>query len=945
MPTDQRTTGRTRQRANAKALPQDPWLAPGANDGLPLGLPELIGRARELAEVTELFETSRVVTLTGPAGIGKTRLALEVAHRLRDRYPAGAWLVDLAPVVDPDLVPAAAAAAIGLDPEPGRDPLDALCAHLRRRKGLVVLDNCEHVLDAGAALVQRLWDDCPRVAVLVTSQEALGLEPELTSAVTALSLPAPRPNPTIASALESDAIRLFCTRAVASHAGFRLTDEVVPSVAEICHRLDGIPLAIELAAARVAVLGPMEIAERIETRFELLTKGDSTAPARHQTLRAALDWSYELLTDEEALLLRRLSVFAGSAGLEAVEEICSGRGVRRDDVIDLLSSLVAKSLVLADTSRCRARYHLLETIRAYGRGRLQESGEGEDVHARLTAWCISMVERSWQHASAGDPRSWLTMVETDHDNVRAAMEWAMRNEPRFGLRLAAGMTPFWRARGYFREGRRWLERMLGSQNADAPAALRARALWGFGMFSTLQGDVGPARVAVEESLALAREARLGRAEVQALNLLGFISIFSQNAVAAKPLLEKSVAMARASGDMDSVAATLALAGRVHLFLGEVDQARTVFEECLALSDDYPAGALIGLGWVALAAGEDGKSRQLFEQTLPLLREADERFDIALVLSFLGDLAWARGDFAEARTMLEEGRELALAMGAPYPLVRCLYRLASVAAAEGNLASALKLVDEACDVAERAHLPYAMVRALHVRGDLDRAAGDTSGAGETYTEALSVARSNSDRDGEAGSLHRLAELARKRGADHDAVSLLHEALTVQANVGDARIASFLETMAGMGGGQGRPAHAARLFGAADALRQEVGNLRRPDEIAGYQTDVDGLRSAMGKTEFAEAWAEGAALSRDEVVSMAMRGRGSRDPDRPTCGWASLTRTEVRIVDLVAEALTNKEIGEQLFVSDRTVQGHLARIFRKLDISSRRELREAHRQRKG
>ncbi len=926
------------------AAARTPWTVPGLPVGLPSGLPGLVGRSQELGDITGLLRAGELVTLTGPPGIGKTRLAQEVVLRLHHSYAGGAWFVDIAPVKDADLLPEAVSSVLGFDPEPGRDPFDALCIRLQPRSALLVLDNCEHLLGACRELAERIAADCAGITLLATSQEALGVTGERTEVVAALSLPAPELGSSVPAALESDAISLFCARAVATQSGFSLTEETLAPIAEICRRLDGIPLAIELAAARVAVLGPAEIAERLDARFRLLTQGRLGAPTRHQTMRAALDWSYGLLSAEESSLLRRLSVFVGGAGLTAVEDICSGDGVDRHDIVDLLTSLVAKSLVAADTTRARARYHLLETIRAYGRERLEKADEADAVSSRHAGWCIKLAERSWHQIAGGDARVWIGMLETDHDNLRAAMDWAADAEPATALQLTAALAPFWKAGGYLREGRQRLRRVLDVGQpipGSRSAALRARALWGFGLLSTLQGDGAVARPAVEEAIEIARKGRFRQAEAQAVDLLALIAVFTQDARAAKPLLEDAVAKARAGGDVWSAIPALLMLGRTHLYLSEVAEALALFEECQELVGPQGWGALIGRGWAASAAGDERRAGALFERALPLVVDARERFETALVLSFLGELAWATGDSADARARFEDGLELARAMGAPFPLVRCLYGLATLESAEGRSDSAIQLAGEACDVSTKASLPFGLVRSLLARGGIRSAAGDQAGARQDFDDALALARANGDRAGVARSLQLLAALSRARGADDDAMGLLHEAVTLQSEIGISGLPSSMEAMAGMGADQGRPAHAARLYGAAEALRSACGASRRPEEVAAYEADVARLRAVLDVAELAAAWAEGAALSRDDAVELALRGRGPRDPDRPSHGWASLTPTERQVVDLVTEGMTNREIGERLFISDRTVQSHLGRVFPKLGVTSRRQLRNIRR----
>ena len=541
------------------------------------------------------------------------------------------------------------------------------------------------MVSACAALVERLVADCPRLRIPATSQQALGVTGERTTSLSPLSLPGAAGGTSQVEALESEAVALFCARAAASNPAFTLTVEVLPAIAEICSRLDGIPLAIELAAARLVALG------RPTSPSACMTASASSPRGAPESSPVTRRWPPPSTGATTCSPARRRRCSA-ACRFSPVGPHCTpsrrsapARERRRDDAVDLLTSLVAKSLVIADTTRPRARYRILETIRAYAHDRLEEAGETNGVRARHAAWCVSIVERAWHQVGAGNERYWVTALEVDHDNVRAALEWAIGAKSAVGLRLAAALTPFWKARGYLHEGQEWLRRALES-TADAVPALRARALYGLGMLAIMQGDVALARAGVEESLSLARAGRFRRAEAQGLNLLGFISIFAQDPMAAKPVLEESVALARADGDVSSLISALSLYGRAHLLLGDVEGAGRVFQECLELeedSGDAPAAALMGLGWTALLAGELRRSEELFRRALSLETGVGNRFETALVLSFLGELAWSRGRLAEATDLLEEGRSVALVMGAPFPLARCLYGLAYVALAEGE----------------------------------------------------------------------------------------------------------------------------------------------------------------------------------------------------------------------------------------------------------------------
>ena len=919
-------------------------LRAGAHN-LPRALSSFVGRRHELEQVGRMVVASPLVTITGPTGMGKTRLAVEIASRLAPTPADGVWLVQLdllGPDADAEEVGEALASVLDVLPQPGQSFTEALVDRLKRSTLLVVLDNCEHVAVAVAAVAHRLLGACPWLSVLATSQRPLAVPGEQVWPLTPLSLPAPRQ-----AGAGSDAVALFHARARALNPGFMVTDEGAAAVAETCRRLDGIPLAIELAAARTAVLSPTEIAELLDERFGLLTTGGHTAVARHQTLQAALDWSYGLLSAPEQALLRRLSVFAGGAGLDAVRAVCIGGEVGRDAMVDLLGSLVTKSLVVADITGARARYRLLETVRAYGRDRLAEAASDADVAEQHAAWFADVAEHGWhQIVSDGLPDTTVAL-EADHANLRAALAWLVADgDTEAALGMGSDLAPFWKARGHFREGRLRLEQAL-ALGGEVPPAQRVRALWGVGLLSLMEGSLGRATASLDDSLTLARRHGYERPAAEARHLLAFISVFTEDPLTALPLLEESVAVARARGDDVSVANALILYGRAHLFAGDTAAARGVFEECRELGRSFGEGGecegLVGLGWVALSRGEHGLAAEVLAQALPMVRQGGEQFETALVLSFLGELAWRRGETEEARALLDEGVGLARAISAPFPLARCLLALARVALTAGDPAWAHELVDEAAQASRRAHFAHVLVECLHARADLARAAGHLAEALAVLEEALALATDKGDRMGEARSRRGLAALARLHGDYLGSTSLSLEALDLHVATGDAGgVADTLEGLAGLAVAQERAAHAARLLGAAHGVRHANGSVRSPWDGPDHDVDTALVRGSLSVDEFEQAFGQGAALALDEAVALAARSRGARKK-RPTSGWASLTPTERQVADLVADGLANREIAERMFLSPRTVQGHLLRVFPKVGVASRRELREAVRMR--
>jgi predicted ATPase len=474
-------------------------------NNLPLELSSFVGREREMAEVETLLSEQRLLTLTGSGGSGKTRLALRVVIDLVEDFEDGAWLVELAPLSDPDLVPQAVASVLGIRQQPGVSPADALVDHLRGADTLLVLDNCEHLVGACASLSAALLRVSPGLRILATSREALGVPGEALFSVPPLSLPDPRRLQDVEGLTRYEAARLFSERARAIRPDFKITGDNAMAVAQICYRLDGMPLAIELAAARVKVLSVEQISSRLDDAFALLGGGGRTALAHHGTLRATMDWSYELLPEEERLLLRRVSVFAGGFALEAAEVVCAGGDLERGEVLELLASLVDKSLVLVAERDGEARYRLLETIRQYGLEKLEEGGEAGQMRGRHAAWFLSLAERAESELKGHQQVVWLARLEREHDNLRVAMRWLLEEgETDTAVRLAWALWLFWRVHGYQGEGYRYTGEALEAGDA-LPTLVRAKALCVRGLMSYgIESIEGTERL-WEQSAALFRK--------------------------------------------------------------------------------------------------------------------------------------------------------------------------------------------------------------------------------------------------------------------------------------------------------------------------------------------------------------------------------------------------------------------------------------------------------
>jgi predicted ATPase/class 3 adenylate cyclase len=656
---------------------------------LPRQLTTFIGREPQMAEVKQLLATTSLLTLTGSGGCGKTRLALQVAAELLEEYADGVWLVELAALADPALLPQTVAAALGLREEPNRPLTATLVDYLRPKSLLLVLDNCEHLLTACAQLADTLLRAAPHLRVLASSREGLGIAGELTYRVPSLSLPDPRSLPPVERLAEYEAVSLFLDRARFSRPGFSLTPQNAAAVAQICQRLDGIPLAIELAAARVRALPVEQIAARLDDRFRLLTGGSRTALPRQQTLRALIDWSYNLLSEGEQTLLRRLSVFSGGWTLGGAEAVGAGAVVAAWEVLDLLTSLVDKSLVAYDEQGGEGRYRLLETVRQYARDRLLEAGEAAAVRTRHLEFFLN-----WAEQGPGHER-----LEAEHDNLRAALGWSgAQGQGEAGLRLGGALWGFWEMRGYWREAREYVAGLLALPGAEARTAARALALQRGGWLAWRQGDYGTARALLEESLAISREHGDKRDIAKSLTGLGNVAHDQGDYGTAQALLEESLTIFREIGDKWSIARSLASLGRVAGDQGDYGTARALIEESLAIFRESgdKAGiswSLLGLGSVALSQGDSGAARVLLEESLAIFRERGHKLGIAWSLTILGNVARNEGDAGAARALFEESLAIFREVWDKQGIAKSLCGLGIVVRDQGDLGAARVLIEE------------------------------------------------------------------------------------------------------------------------------------------------------------------------------------------------------------------------------------------------------------
>ncbi|HEX4836171.1 MAG TPA: tetratricopeptide repeat protein [bacterium] len=667
------------------------------SNNLPVQVTSFIGREREISEITRLLSGTRLLTLTGAGGAGKTRLAIHAAAEMLEASADGVWLVELAPLLDPSLVPYAVASTLGAREEQGRTVMESLVDALRPRSLLLVLDNCEHLLAACAHLADTLRRSCLAVRIMATSREPLGLAGEMVYRVPSLSLPS-QAQPRFSDLMQCEAVRLFVERAVFVHPEFTVTEMTAPAVARVCRRLDGIPLAIELAAARTKILSAEQIAARLDDRFRLLTGGTRSSLPRHQTLRAAIEWSHDLLSQPERMLLRRVAVFAGGFALDGAEAVCAGAGAGAEGVLDVLGRLVDKSLILAETSAGEARYRLQDTVRLYAQERLLESGEQAEFLARHRDWCIMFAERAALELQGPDQRAWLRRLETEHDNLRAALVFSLEGASGdAALRLVGALWWFWHVRGYLSEGRAWLAKAI-TGTEGAPPLARAKALYGAGVLAWRQGDFERARALCQESLILYRDLGHSLGIASAISILEQVARSQGDTARAMVLLEDGLALFRERGDTWGIATSLISLGNAVRSQGDHARARALLAESLDLFETLNdtsgrAASLHFLGLVARDHGDYSRAETLNRKSLSLSRQMGDQPRIAFSLHSLGLVARDRGELAQAQALFEESLALFRDLEDLWGITTALVSLGMVARLRGECQRAASLLQE------------------------------------------------------------------------------------------------------------------------------------------------------------------------------------------------------------------------------------------------------------
>jgi len=724
-------TDRARELAAGRDSEKPFRRAENSPTNLPVQRTGFVGRKKEVVAAKELLlrQDVRLVTITGPGGIGKTRLAIQVASCLVERFPGGTHFVSLAPLSDPGLIAPVIVQTLGIRETGGQSPLEILKEKFQdssRAPILLLLDNFEHLVQA-VPTVAELLARCPNLKILVTSRAALHVYGEHEFPVPPLGVPNVRSMLSVEVLSQYPAIALFVQRAVAVKPDFELDRENAPVVAEICARLDGLPLAIELAAARIKVLSPSSMRARLTSRLQLLTGGPRDIPQRHQTLRAAIDWSYDLLNAGEQKLFRRLAVFVGGCTLEGAEAVCDTKGDLDLDLLDGMASMVDRSLVQqVEQGKGESRFVMLETIREYALEKLEASGETTPTKRAHAAYCLVVAEEEATEQSGAKGTEWLARFAIEHDNFRAGLEWLTETgDAEWGLRLGAALFHFWEMREYLAEGRARLGKLLRIAKGATPTKARSRAAFAAGVLASAQGDYASADALIRESLDIARQLRDKQSTAVCLNALAVVARDRGDVPVARSLFEESLELWRELGEHKAIAGSLSNLANIVKLQGDNARARHLYAECVSIFRGL--GDPTGVAWsmnyqgdVARDQGDSAAAQALYEQGLAIFRELGDRWGIAGTLADLGSLASEQGSYSTARSMYQESIRLFHELDHKRGIARLLECFACSAAAELEAERSLRLAGAATALRQNIGAPLTPAEQAKLEASLDPA---------------------------------------------------------------------------------------------------------------------------------------------------------------------------------------------------------------------------------
>ncbi len=890
---------------------------------MPAELTSFVGRNDELLDIERLASARRMVTLTGAGGSGKTRLALRTATRLADTSPDGVWLVDLGAVTEPLQVPRLVATTVGVLVEPGGDQNRALAAQLRGRRMVLCLDTCEHLLDATAALAETVLRTCPDVSILATSREPLGVEGEAVWRVPSLT--------------DSDALRLFVDRATLAAPGFE-EDPVLDEVRAVCTRVDHLPLAVELAAAWVRALSPGQIAAGLDDSFRMLAGGSRRAIPRHQTLLASMAWSHALLDDDEQTAFRRLAVFSGAFSLEAMTAVCGDDGPLGSDALDMVGRLVDKSLVTVRQGDDEVRYRLLDTVRQYGEEQLAAAGETELVRDRHLDHFLGLAEGAAPGLEV-DQDTWRRELDSHHDNISAALLWGLAlptHRAERGRRLAAAMARQWFIRGQAAEGLESLARAV-DLDPDDRSPLQGRLLAGTAMLGMVSGRTDLVADTAERGLGIATETGDEATRARCLTMAAY-PYFFVDFERCQALCAEGRAAGEAAGDVFSrdwaavvEAYTLQTRGRHD---EAVALARLAYEGSWPRGDRFCAAFARGVeSFVSMVTGDVRGGAAIGEHMLEIVTPLGDYFAVGTNTANAALAMGMNGNIAEARRLMAPIVR-SLDSAPAVDVVGFMVTTGLLALWDGDLDDAVRWFERGVARLDDNPRDWTATRCLPGLVATLRRLGRTDEAADYAAKAVPLATGHDTPFELTYLIDEQALLVHGTNPDR-ARALHHDALALRTTHGlRTGFVDSLEGLTRLEADAGNHEEAVRLLATSDTARADMGYPRPPVAVAEHEALVGTLRAGLGEEPFATLWDDGASRSLDVAVAGVTRGRGPRT--RPSVGWESLTPTELEVVRLAREGLSNPEIATRLYMSRSTVKAHLAHVYSKLGVANRTEL---------
>ena len=838
-------------------------------NNLPVQLTSFIGREKEMKHVKETLKLSRLVTLTSAGGSGKTRLALQTGAEVIDEYEHGVWFVDLAALNDPALLTSTIIDALGIKEESKKTTEETLIDFLKGKEILILLDNCEQLIHACANLTERFLSSCPKLKIIATSREALNCQGEITYRIPPLTIPDPNSNSTPEQLTQYESVRLFIERALVVNPEFRVNNKNAPALAEICSRLDGIPLAIELAAARTKVLSVEKIYERLDDRFSLLTGGKRTALPRQQTLRALIDWSYDLLSEEEKILWCRLSVFSGGWTLDAAEEICSDEVISKSLILDLLSQLTEKSVIIFDESK--ERYRILESIKQYG---IEKLSDGHGIFLRHLNFFLELSEKAEPELRGENAKFWLDTIDADHSNFISAIDWSVNNEnaEKGGL-VAAAIGEFLSTTGHYSTGIRLVENILQSSGV-LDKSVKSKVLSLIGSLKMDQGDYEQAKKYTEESLDIRKEVGDNYGIVVSVNNLGCISFHQGDYDRAKKYFGESLAINKEIGDKKVIAASMANLGNISYYQGDYEQAKEYYKDCLAISKEIGDKKLISisfnsLGSISYVLGDSEQAKEYYEESLSIRKEFGDRKGMADSINNLGYIANYQGDYEQARKYFNESMDISKEIGNKTGIATSMDNMGNTSYTLGDYEQAEKYYKECLSIYESIGDRKGMADSMNNLGGVIYAQGDNEQAKTYFEESLAIKKEFGDRKGMADSMNNLGRLARHRG-DYEQARKYHEgSLVFKKEIGDKPgVAITLIYLARLLELNKKHFDAIRLLCAAEHTVKSMAAVFDTNAEKEKNELTDRLTELLSDAEFEKYREEGEKMTLEEACQLAM-----------------------------------------------------------------------------